>query len=93
MTKPTIGTVLSGTMRAEDLIPAFLNLADDLGLSVDTMLQYATLPEGYYESEDAMYDLAQLFEALDSIAPEGCYFGAHPGDGSDYGFWPCEDFS
>ena len=88
---PTIGTVISGTMRPEDLIPTFLNLTEELGLSVDTMLQYDTLPEGYYESDDAMYDLDRLFDALDSVAPEGCYFGAHPGDG-DYGFWRWKDW-
>ena len=93
MNKATIGSVICGTMRTEDLIPVFLNLADELGLSVDTKLQCDTLPDNYYESEDAHYDLEQLFDALDSVAPEGCYFGSHPGDGSDYGFWPCEDFS
>lgn len=41
----------------------------------------------WWHSEDAIALLESLTDALDSYAPEGYYFGAHPGDGSDYGFW------
>ena len=47
--------------------------------------------EGDYWTEQATEDTMTLFDILDSIAPEGCYFGALEGDGSCYGFWPCED--
>lgn len=47
--------------------------------------------EGDYWQEQADDDVYELFDILDAIAPEGCRFGALEGDGSCYGFWPCED--
>lgn len=46
---------------------------------------------GYYESEDHQWDLESLFDLLEQWAPEGHTFGAHEGDGSDFGFWPVGD--
>lgn len=34
---------------------------------------------------------SNIWEYLNQVAPDGCYFGAHPGDGSNFGFWPKED--
>lgn len=43
-------------------------------------------------SEERAYILwERAFEYLNSIAPSGYYFGSHPGNGSDYGFWKIEE--
>jgi len=60
---------------------------------VNTIGDVGYLPDGsiYWNSEASGWLLEALFDALDDIAPRGCYFGAHPGDGSNYGFWHNED--
>ena len=120
-TKAQIGTIISATLRPQDLIPAFLDAlkrclatdhtSDQHGrLILDAPMTMAVggimarldhslgsskwrdsdgLP--YFESEHCQEDIEFLFDALNEYAPVGCYFGAHPGDGSDFGFWPCED--
>lgn len=86
---PFYGTISHGTMRNEDLIFEFVWTLREL----DTDQEYADLITEAsdialdYDSEQADYILADLFDALDALAPAGYYFGAHPGDCSDYGFW------
>lgn len=100
-TKPRtlgIGTVEHGTMRPEDLIPSFLWEAKHLRLTRRERqdvndIEKRSDAEGYYEqeNEDVDIDLERLFDILNDHTPDYCYFGSHPGDGSDYGCWPIEE--
>ena len=93
MAKATFGSISSGTMRPEDLIPDFASeleaLAKD-GAFAELIREANALED--YESDDADGILEELFDALNSYAPSYAYFGAHPGDGADYGFWLCENY-
>jgi hypothetical protein len=93
---PSFGSISSGTMRAEDLIPA---LADELksciganGSDFENELVREAEELEDYESEDADGILEDLFDALNDHAPAYGYFGANDGDGADYGFWLSEGF-
>jgi len=47
--------------------------------------------EAAWRSEEMSYILNEdIWDAMQNIAPEGHYFGASEGDGSDFGFWSCE---
>ncbi len=96
-----MGSVSHGTMRPQDLIPTFLgvlNQVDPVTYSQLAVLPFSVVPSYAQEDEDSewwggedcMNVLEDLITALDNAAPEGYYFGPHPGDGSDYGFWEVE---
>jgi hypothetical protein len=98
-TNTNIGSVSTCTMRPEDLIPCFLW---ELSHQTDRTREHYNLcraiesrmkANDYYESEDVSDDLESLFDALDTYAPAYFYFGSHPGDGADYGYWLSENFT
>lgn len=89
-------TIIRGTHRRSDLIPVFLGILQDAPESLQTGFYipiHAWDNENveWWDSEEAEHLMQELFNTLDKFAPEGYYFGAHPGDGSDFGFWKLEE--
>jgi hypothetical protein len=90
-------SISHGTMRPQDVLPALLDtLAEH---DKDAYTQYLHIIPAHASEDDgaawwieeAPDHVEALFDALNDCAPEGLYFGAHPGDGSDYGFWLSEE--
>jgi hypothetical protein len=95
-----IGSVSSATMRPEDLIPCFMDTLAEFdkvqagGLReeyADMLERLGTDDATDEDMESADYLLEALFDRLDTFAAPYFYFGSHPGDGADYGFWLAED--
>ena len=81
------GTVSHGTLNTADLIERFATVLYDISpWARDTYFHNET-PEDLNDPEF----LAGLIDVLDAYAPDGFYFGAHQGDGSDFGFWSHTD--
>ena len=100
MATATIGSVSSGTLRPQDLAAAFLaeidrlhlEISDDLRKDAESLARGCGRPVSDYPlPEDAGEIAAELAEILDSAANPGWFFGAHPGDGADFGFWQEEE--
>ncbi len=101
-----IGTVIHGTLQPVELLTAFfdqlrvLDKYEARQIRRDYAQVFESLPqlrnpdmcpdETQKIAEDAGECLILLHNALDENAPEGLFFGSHPGDGSDFGFWPVE---
>lgn len=91
----SVGSVSSGTMLASDLVPTFAYELSrvcgddhaDLLASADAWVDGSADPETN-DHDDAGNELVdELMTALGDYCPDYCYFGAHEGDGADYGVW------
>lgn len=105
MAFPYEGTVSHGTLLEHDLIPAFLDTLKEINekawnsiveeghlmITILTWKEHGWLSLTDEGREQISYYVNEwLFPAMDDQAPEGYYFGAHPGDGSDFGYWPMQ---
>jgi hypothetical protein len=89
-----IGTVSADTMRPQDLLPRFsycLLKYDPENVLAKEVLKKFEIDnrEVYLQSEEADWDLSDLFEELGNLCKDYpyVYFGSTEGDGADYGFW------
>ncbi len=79
MTKPfQLGSISTGTLKPEDLLPAFAAKAESLGWERPRVDRSRSLEEV----------ITRLTRVLEDFCPPFVYFGAHPDDGVDFGFWP-----
>lgn len=96
------GTVIHGTHRMQDVLPALLDELRRVAPTYYAALVSSPFPpipayadddkdSEWWDSEDAIYLLVNLMDDLSDFAPEGYCFGTHPADGSDYGWWPVDD--
>jgi len=86
-TKPfQLGSISTGTLKTEDLIEAFATALITLGSEPPTVVQDETKFDDELHSHHGW--LGELEARLVETCPPFVYFGAHPGDGSDFGFWP-----
>jgi len=72
-----LGSISTGTRLPEDLLPAFGSAADALGFDPRIDTQSRSLEEV----------IEYLIEILNGYCPSFVYFGAHPDDDANFGFW------
>jgi len=91
-------TIIHGTMRTQDLVPVLADKLHELSQHLFDKVFTDWEPPGWWDDTHPWWDseecadvLNDLFDRLNECAPEGYYFGAHPGDGSDFGFWEIDE--
>jgi hypothetical protein len=102
---PSLGSISTGTLRLADLVPRFADELERLARARGRQrLPAARLRErrdllrrarelvrsADWDGDEAHEVYSDLCDALDSLAPLYARFGAHEGDGADFGFWPLD---
>lgn len=95
-----IGSISSGTLRPQDLLPTYLETLSELAPAKYIQLTQhglgLAIPSHIFEddgaewwmSEECAWILESIVAALEECAAPYTYFGSLEGDGADIGFWP-----
>ena len=97
-----LGSISTGTLRTEDLLPVFVDTL--LGIDNSNRGQTHGYPFTYQNAWDSDYDADSYWNSaypnedleivsnlLNELCPPFIYFGTLEGDGADFGFWPDMD--
>jgi|TARA_R110002073_G_C9088059_1_gene547503 hypothetical protein len=87
-----LGSISTGTLRTLDLLEAFAGEAEarcgDMATKAVSTARIYLDPDAIVDDEQAQETLDELRFLLEDSCPPFVYFGTHPGDGADFGFWP-----
>ena len=95
-----LGSISTGTLRPEDLIPAFNNaltqMHDGHYCDIDEMMNDEAGNAAEFGKQPSNDELQRrvvdrLMDELQDACPPFVYFGTLEGDGADFGFWPDMD--
>lgn len=87
-------SIISGTLDASIVLDALTGLLEDIGgyeelvKEANNLLRYPTETPAQVARVQTLVDEVQVI--LQVHAPEGQYFGAHPDDPTNIGFWDYE---
>ena len=91
--KVELGSISSGTLRAEDLFENFLQTIENYWhlFSIEDQRKIEQIVDETLDNQtekNIEVTLDAFWDILDDLSPKYCYFGANEGDGACYGFWP-----
>ena len=81
-----VGSISTGTLRPEDLLPTFARELERH--APDHALVTAANAIQVYDDGGASELINDIQDELQNYCPPFVTFGSHPGDGADFGFWP-----
>jgi hypothetical protein len=81
-----IGSISTGTLRPEDLLPTFARELERH--APDHALVHEANATLVYDDGDASELINEIQDELQNYCPPFVIFGSHPGDGADFGYWP-----
>lgn len=101
------GTVSHGTMRTCDLVQSFWSILNRFSDPFEMLALEGELQEHCHvkhdrwpDDDDERWDSESMSWVLhetiwlmmEELSPKGHYFGSHPGDGADYGYWRIDPY-